>query len=444
VLGGEGKELLDQLAHFEEQRIGSRLEVDSFAAVDEQLKRPSPSLEAHMMGEAKDDAVLTTLAAALAQRQEKLAEAEARYNAPAPEVQNQRADLDAQLGAVRNYVSTRLGRARTNLRMLDDVVGQYEAKLKTVPSAEVGLAQLTRESEVYGSLYSLLLRQQQEAALVKASTISKNRVLDPPEVPYRENLLRLGIGLGSGPLGVLLGALFVIVRRLTSGRLQDGADVRRHLGDVPILATIPRRIVRKGEHSAEYVEAFRTLRANMYGACSRERGNVVLFTSPSSGDGKTTCTYFLASLLSSAGRSVLVVDTGLERASRSRRRAADKGLAEVLYRKEPWDRVPREVQVSESCSFHAIGRGGDGTTDLLSSGAMVEFVEEVRSAYDFVLLEAPSYPAVSDTLVLAEMADCVVAVVRLEHTPRTLAEENVRGLSTVVENYGVVLNDMPP
>jgi Mrp family chromosome partitioning ATPase len=219
--------------------------------------------------------------------------------------------------------------------------------------------------------------------------------------------------------------------------------VRRHLGDVPILATIPRRVVRKGEYAAEYIEAFRTLRANMYGACSREHGNVVLFTSPSSGDGKTTCTYFLASLLSSAGRSVLVVDTGLGPASRSRRRAADKGLAEVLWRKERWDQVPTEVHAPDGSSYHAIGRGGDGTTDLLSSGAMVEFLDEVRNVYDFVLLEAPSYPAVSDTLVLAELADCVVAIVRLEHTPRSLAEANVRGLSSVVENYGVVLNDMP-
>jgi uncharacterized protein involved in exopolysaccharide biosynthesis len=38
---------------------------------------------------------------------------------------------------------------------------------------------MTRESEVYNRIYSFLLERQQQAGIVKASTVSKNRVLDP-------------------------------------------------------------------------------------------------------------------------------------------------------------------------------------------------------------------------------------------------------------------------
>jgi tyrosine-protein kinase Etk/Wzc len=441
VLDDVAKTLVDQLGQYEEQRINAGLQVDSLAAVNDQLKRPNPPVEAHMLGEAKEDSVLTGLATSLSQSQQKLAEAETLFNAPAPSVQHQRAEVDAQLQAIRSYVGTRLARARANVRALDNIIGQYQAKLKMVPNAEVGLARLTREIEVYRTMYSLLLRHQQEAALVKASTISQSRVLDPPEVPYREEKLRLGIGLASAPLGILLGALVVLMRSVLSGRIQHTTDVRRYLGPIPVLATIP-HITPKSPRPPEYVEAFRTLRANVYGACRRDRGNVVLFTSPCSGDGKTTCAYFLASVLARSGRTVLLVDTGLRRDSSSVQGgpAEGTGLGDVLTRRERWRDVLKEVHL-EGSGFDVIGRGRKASNDLLSSAAMREFIADVREIYEFVLLEAPSYPAVSDSLVLSAWAECIITVIRFEHTSRALAADNVKQLSASNPKHAIVLND---
>jgi tyrosine-protein kinase Etk/Wzc len=384
------------------------------------------------------------LAGTLAESQEKLAAAETRFNAPAPEVQGLRAQVDAQLQGIRNYVKARLTRARESLHTLDGIVTQYQDKLKTVPSAEVGLAQLTRETEVYSAMYSQLLRQQQETGLIKASAISKNRILDPPEVPYREEMLRLGIGLASGPVGLLLGALFVVLRSVTSGRFQHIADVLRHLGSPPVLATVPHVVRRDERLPLECTEAFRTLRTNLYQACGREGGSVVLFTSPCSGDGKTMCAYLLTNSLARDGRTVLLVDTGLRRdpPGDSDDGAGEGGLGDVLRDRQEWRDVAREVRLTDGCVFHMIQGGGEDSTDLLASPAMLDFLDEVRGAYDFVLLEAPSYPAVSDTLVLSTLADYVVDVIRIEHTSRALATDNVRQLSASTSNYGLLLNDV--
>lgn len=444
VLDGEAKGMIDQLGEYEEQRVAARMEVASLTSVNDQLRGPSPPVEAFMMGEAKDDAVLMGLATSLALSQQKLAEADARYNAPAPEVQNLHAQVESQLQSIRSYVRTRLNRSREGLRTLEGVVSQYQDKLRTVPSAEVGLAQLTRETEVYSVMYSQLLKRQQETALVKASSISKNRVLDPPEVPYREEMLRLGIGLGSAPAGLVFGVMLVLVRSLMSGRLQHSGDVRRHLGALPVLATIPHLAFKSDDLSPKCMEAFRTLRANVYGACHRDHGNVVLFTSPCSGDGKTTCARFLAESLARCGRSVLLVDTGLRRDSGADAVRPDKevGLGDVLIGRQDWRDAVRDVRVSDGCLFHAILGGSDQSTNLLSSDAMFEFMAEAREAYDFIVLEAPSYPAVSDTVVLSTLADCVVAVLRLEHTSRSLAVDNFRQLSVASSNYAIVLNDV--
>jgi tyrosine-protein kinase Etk/Wzc len=443
VLDTEAKALLEQVALYEEQRVTARLEAESLASVNEQLSRPEPPSETYMMGEAKDDAMLMNLATGLAQTQQKLAEAETRYNGAAPEVRNLRAEIGAELDAIRNYVRARLSRARQSLRRLDGIVEQFDEKLRTVPTAEVGLAQLTRETEVYSALYSQLLKQQQQTALLKASSISKNRMLDAPQVPYGEQLTRLLIGLGSGPVGLILGVLVVLLRSVVSGRLQRPADVRK-LSDVFVLATIPHASRRVRYASAEFVEAFRTLRASVMALCTRDRGNVVLFTSPCSGDGKTTCAHFLGWVLARGGCSVLLVDTGL----RPRLKAGEnpvaegKAFADVLQGRERWQNVTERIAVLGEWPLDVI-RGGSGeSTDILSSGAMLRFVAEAREAYDFVLLEAPSYPAVADTLVLAEMADCVVAVLRIEHTSRALAIDSLNQLAGTARYHGLVLNDV--
>jgi tyrosine-protein kinase Etk/Wzc len=443
VLDTAAKAMVEQIGVYEEQRVAARMQVESLAAVAEQLKAPNPPVEAFMLGEAKDDMVLVGLATSLTQSQQKLAAAETRYNPPAPEVQNERAQVAAQLDGIRRYVGTRLTRARESLRNLNGIIGQYEDKLRTVPSAEVGLARLTRETEVYSAIYSQLLQQQQETALVKASAISKNRVLDHAQVPCREQMLKPVIGLLSGPIGLVLGALFVILRSVVSGRFQHVGDVRRHLGDAPIIASIPHVAHKSDRLRVECVEAFRTLRANVYGACLRERGNVVLFTSPCSGDGKTTCANLLASSLARGNRSVLFVDAGLR--PKDDARASDPqglGLSDVLSGRRHWREVVREHDLPSSYRFWSIRGGREESTDLLSSPAMVEFMCQVRAIFDFILVEAPSYPAVSDTLILSRMADYVVDVIRVEYTSRALALDNFQLLAVSASRYGLALNDV--
>jgi uncharacterized protein involved in exopolysaccharide biosynthesis/Mrp family chromosome partitioning ATPase len=444
VLDTRAKAMVEQVGVFEEQRVAARMQVESLAAVEGQLKAPNPPVEAFMLGEAKDDAVLVGLAASLAESQQKLAAAEARYNAPAPEVQSQRAQVAAQLDGIRRYVGTRLTRARESLRNLSGIIAQYEDKLRTVPSAEVELGRLTRETEVYRAIYTQLLQQQREAALVKASAISKNRVLDHAVVPYREQMLKPFIGLLSGPIGLVLGALLVILRSVVSGRFQHVGDVRRHLGDAPIIGSIPHVARKSGRLPVECVEAFRTLRVNVDGACLRERGNVVLFTSPCSGDGKTTCANLLASALARGNRSVLFVDAGLRPDDDGARASGPQGmgLGDVLSGRRDWREVVHENDLPNGYRFWSIRGGREESTDMLSSPAMTEFMAEVSAIFEFILVEAPSYPAVSDTLILSRMADYVVDVIRLEHTSRALALDNFQQLAVSASRYGLALNDV--
>jgi Mrp family chromosome partitioning ATPase len=90
--------------------------------------------------------------------------------------------------------------------------------------------------------------------------------------------------------------------------------------------------------------------------------------------------------------------------------------------------------------FFSIHAGTPGPTELMSSERMSRFLIEARSRYDFVLIDSASFPLVADALALAPLADAVLSVVRLDHTPRELAAEHVERMAAVARRYGVVVN----
>jgi len=460
VMDNEAKAMIEQIGKYEEQRVAARLEVAALSDVKRTLKGPNPPVGAFLLGEA-DDKVLEGMASTLTAARQKLTDLDSRFNEAAPEVRDQRSQVEAQLEAIRNYVSSRASRAQESLGTLDGIIKQYEKRLQSVPGAELGLLQLSRESDVYSRTYQYLLERQQQTAIIKASTLSKNRVLDPPQAPHREDSPKLMLRLASAPLGLLLGVALVLARSLFAGSFQSEVDVRSALGATPLLASVPRRLRRRGERkghvgpgsfdvvgldlSSSFTEAFRTLRTRLYQSLPGEGGRALLVTSPADGDGKTTCALALAALLAADGKRVLVIDADLRKANQARffdeSHPAPRGLCEVLRGEEDWSELVLPLKVGTG-TFYSLPAGGTAPAELLSSKRMVQLVADAKQRCDFVLLDAAAFPAASDTLVLAPLVDMVLSVIRIGNTPRKAAIEQLRTLSSTPTALAVVLNDV--
>lgn len=461
VLNGEAQAMISQISRYEEQRVASRLEAEALADVERALKSANPAPEAFMLGEAQDS-VLSGLASSLSESRRRLAELETRFSAEAPDVVNQRAQIKAQLDTIRSYVSNRLSRARDNLGTLGGVIGKYEQKLRTVPGAELELAQLTRESEVYDAMYAFLLKRQQQAAITKASTVSKNRILDLPEVPFFESAPKLGMRLGSAPLGLLLGIVIVLTGSFFSRTYQSSSDVHGSLGSTPVFATLPQGLpnskrLRSAEQASMdvwqqqvsfgFLEAFRTLRTNIYLAAPAQslEGRVVLVTSPSPGDGKTTSALSLAWILAADGKKVLVIDADLRKPSHFQMAGlpqtgpTTKDLRAVLSGECSWQEAAISVQGARS--IQSLGVSEAAPAELLSGHNLKLLLNQARRECDYIILDSPSYPLVSDALVMAPTADIVLSVIRPEHTPRRLTTAHVERMRDASNVYAVIVND---
>ncbi|HEY5956635.1 MAG TPA: GNVR domain-containing protein, partial [Polyangiaceae bacterium] len=397
--------------------------------------------------------VLEGMAASLSKSRQELGEAEARFNAPAPNLREQRLQVEAQQGAIKSYVSGRLQRAQDNLGTLDHIIRQFEERLRTVPGAELGLTQLSRESEVYSSIYSYLLKRQQQAAIIKASTVSKNRVLDVPQLPYREDAPKLLMRLASAPLGLLLGAVAVVLGALLSGKFHSENDVVRQWL-APIIARLPaRRGLRrrsaeevsafefpKEPRDSEWIEACRALRINLYRITESVEQPIVLVTSPTTGDGKTMCVLSLAEMLAADGKATLVIDADMRR---GRATDADQpngpDLSDVLAHACDWRDAVRSVAAPRG-EFHVLGAHDGGDVELMAGNVVPQLLRELRKCYEFILLDVPAFPRTSDALGLAQYATCVLSVIRLRRTPRRVTLQHFAELKTDAPHV-IVLNE---
>jgi tyrosine-protein kinase Etk/Wzc len=466
ALGDESRGFIDQLGKYEEQRVAARLQVDSFGRIREELGNPEAPIERYLMGE-KEDPVLASMSNNLALARQELKQVEARFTAEAPATMEQRAQVESQMNMIKDYVAGRSARAQKQLASLNQMIGQFEAKLKTVPAAELELAQLTRGAAVLGKMYSFLLERQQQAAVTKLSTISRSRVLDAPPIPYREDspMLLLRLVLGSF-MGLLLGMVVVVLRWALSARLQSDKQVRRVLGKLPLLATVPhddrrakRATAARGGRgrpgqatggpgvasgaSPGFAEAFRHLRTRVYcdGAVAN---NVVVVTSAGPGDGKTTCVISLAAALAADGKRVLVIEADLHRPSLGELLPVKRGagLGDLLTGEATWSDVVTSAPVGNRAfdviAARAVRRD---SAELLAGPRFAEILDRARSQYDFVLIDSPPFPLLSDALILSLQAGRLISVLRLGTTGRRAAEEHLQGLAVATARHGVIIND---
>ena len=468
ALGDESKGMIEQIGKYEQQRVAAQLQVATFSQIQGLLAKRHAPIEQYLVGET-DDPVLASLSSGLAAAQQELRRIQERFTPDAPAAHEQQAQVAAQLAMVKNYVLGRFTRAKTQLESLNQMIAQFEDKLKTVPHAELDLAQLTRDTDVLSKTYAFLLERQQQAALTKASTIPRNRVLDPALVPYREDSPAGGMRIIVGTLlGLLLGMLFVIGRRVLAPTFQTDREMRRGLGELPVFAAIPlgggvggvRRHFKgipgigakpapsvnslASDPRSGFSEAFRHLRTNIYYAMQASEEKVLLIASPSPGDGKTLCTLALAAALAADDKQVLVIEADMHKPSHHGPFSPGErsGLSSVLSRHLHWNQAIRRMR-TRAGTFDVIGAGPmpPSPAELLSGSQLRVLLDEARKSYDFILIDSPPYPLVSDALTLSRHADRVISVLRPRNTQRRPAEEHLRRLSSVAARFGVVIND---
>jgi succinoglycan biosynthesis transport protein ExoP len=189
-----------------------------------------------------------------------------------------------------------------------------------------------------------------------------------------------------------------------------------------------------------FAEAFRSIKV----AADISRSHVIGITSTVPGEGKSTVSSNLGELIAHAGKRVILLDGDLRNPSLSRALAKDAkaGLLEILNGKKSLEDV---LYVDEETNLHLIpaivGRGLTYTSEILGSDVFRNLVEDLRSKYDYVIIDLSPIAPVVDVRAVTQIFDGMIYVVEWGRTRINLVQHQLMSFPDLRQRLlGVVLN----
>jgi Mrp family chromosome partitioning ATPase/uncharacterized protein involved in exopolysaccharide biosynthesis len=391
---------------------------------------------------------------------------------------------------MRREVAAQIALLRNREEILGRQLGELMQRNREVPAVELSLQRLQRDAKVNDDLLTLLKTRHQEALIKESEGIEEVTIVRPatePAAPVGSEGLHMVL-LGAA-LGLMLGLVLAFVQETLDTSIGTIEDVESYL-EVPVLGIVPhidpretmQRLIERRPALAEMdpealqshallithfdpkspvAEAYRTLRTNIQFARLERGGKVLVVTSPTLQEGKTTTIVNLALTMAQNGQKTLLVGANMRRPSIYRFFGIERepGLSDILVGNAQWRHCIRTVADILMGRFemedimaapgldnlHIIEAGPipANPSELLSTSAMAEFLRAVAAEYDIVLIDTPPVLPVTDSAIVAGQADGVLLVYQAGKVGRLVLKRAKAHLeSTRAKVWGVVLNDV--
>ncbi len=334
---------------------------------------------------------------------------------------------------------------------LTGALNSQKTEASALDKKGVAYAALEREAISARQVFDTLLQQTKEAVLSSTADSGTIRVIDPAEPPGAPIRPRRNQGLAAAGLLGIIGAVgSAFGREYLRRKVHSPEDIERRLG-LPVLALVPPAPPEEANSTSGMSplpgEAFRRLRANVMLACgdTEEPGNVLVVSSAAPGEGKSFVSSHLAMSLAAVDQRVCLIDADLRRPRLhtmfDRQRAP--GLSDVLLGRRTTAEVLRPVG-AHGLVIVSSGLPTSKAAELLSYQSFRTFIDELRSDFDWIVIDSPPIMAVADAAVLSRDATAVLFVTSAEQTSLEAAEAALNELGAAgARLLGAVLNRAP-
>ncbi len=351
--------------------------------------------------------------------------------------------------------------------VLDSYYYQLNSEFESLPDNIIKLSRLQRDVKINEELYLLVSNQFAEMSLWEKTQFGMGRPLDyalPPKKPIspRKKIITF-IGL---LLGGVLGVGFVFIRELFDDRITSTDTIKDF--KLPLLGTIPDFSILDGlnsndrqfiddksvsnqlitflDHISPISEAYRRLRINVVYANPDKVHRVIMVTSATKGEGKSTLAANLAVTFSEAEKSVLLIDLDLRRPTQHKIFGENRepGLTDSLFETIKISDITRET-IAPNVDLITVGKKTPEPATVLDSKRLKQLIDKLSERYDHIILDTAPYGIISDSASLLRLVDGIVVVSRFNITTKKELKYTLEGLSHLnADVLGVVLNAFDP
>jgi non-specific protein-tyrosine kinase len=324
-------------------------------------------------------------------------------------------------------------------------------KLKGSTQNQTEIDRLDTALAQYRQTYASLLQSYEQVRVAEAGSTSNVVQIEPATVPERPIRPRTLMNTSlAGIIGMIIAAGVILLIEALDDTIRGPDDIARVL-KIPVLGLIIRHETSDGnlvslvQPRSPVSESFRSLRTNLQFASVDTPLHVLLITSPSPSDGKTTIAANLGIVMAQGGRQVVMVDADMRRPRIHKMFDIPNrvGLSGMFVQTKI--KLDGSLQKTSTEGLMALPAGElpPNPAELLGSEKLIDIFNQIGQQADMVIIDSPPLMAVTDSAVLAHRVDGVLLVIKPGTTKTVAAKQAVEQLQRVGANVlGVVLNEV--
>ena len=328
---------------------------------------------------------------------------------------------------------------------------QAETELRRFPKEEQQLSEIERRFTLSQAAVNLYKSKRSEANIIKASNVSDIVFIDEAK----------DVGGGQiGPnnklnnmialiLGGLIPATLVFLLVFFNTKIGNLEEVKK-LSNIPVLGVIGKSnhnnsLVVRDHPRSSIAEAFRGLRSSLQFIYKKQNvvgAKTVLVTSSVSGEGKTFTSINLASVFALSEKKTVLVGLDLRKPKifDDFEITNDFGVVNYLIGQSTLDEIKQPSGI-QYLDIILSGPIPPNPSEMIISDRMKEFMDELKSTYDYVILDTPPLGLVSDAFELMPYADASLYMIRQGYTKKGMLRMITEKYKTnEIENVSFILN----
>ncbi len=359
--------------------------------------------------------------------------------------------LESAINKVVDSIRKEYEVAASQERKINAMIEKQKREIGDVRGKGFALAKLEREVENNRQLYETFLGRFKEEDVAGDYDVSNVRIIDRaivPMAPIKPNKPRMIII--SVVIGLMLGIAFAVLRERLDNTFKMLEGLESQLG-LPVLGLTPLlKKIKQSESVERYVsvaprspftESINHIRTGVLFSNIDKPPKVLLITSATASEGKTTLSTNLALAFSNLGRTLLIeCDLRKPRFGGIFPSEHKHGLTNLVSGQESLADCLR--QDAENAGLFVIGAGTlpPNPLEFLSSKSFAKILDALRGQFEHIVIDAPPVLPVSDAIIVSRLVDGVILAVRSESTTHQMAADALRRLRAAhIQPLGTVL-----
>ncbi len=336
--------------------------------------------------------------------------------------------IDISINNLKNVISENLSFSiSTARRELDDLntrINALNQEFNRLPATQRMLLGIERKFNINDAIYTSLLEKRFQAQILKASRLPDLKVMEPPKFLAVASPKRIIVLFLAVFFGFLIPTLFIFIKKLIVNKIGHVDEIKSlskysHLGYIPHNTKELNNVVMNYPRAA-IAESFHTLRSNLVYYLLGEKSKVILVTSTIPGEGKSFTAINLATSFATTNNRTVLVEFDLRRPSsifNEFRTKALVGLSAYLINRANLSDIVMHTEIPNLDIIQA-GQMPPNPIELISGHRTAGLIEELKTRYDYIVLDTPPYGLVTDSFLLMQYADLKLFITRLGYTKK--------------------------